>query len=78
MQKERPVMVLASFCRFHINFSKKACKKEGFEIGDEREYGIAQFFFAHSMRSNVHRRRKCLRLLWKKKDLNFLAGELFR
>ena len=28
----------------HI-FFKKACKKEGFEIGDEREYGIAQFFF---------------------------------
>ena len=26
-------------------FFKKACKKEGFEIGDEREYGIAQFFF---------------------------------
>ena len=25
-------------------FFKKACKKEGFEIGDEREYGIAQFF----------------------------------
>ena len=30
------------------------------------------------LRSNVHRQRKCLRLLWKKKDLNFLAGELFR
>ena len=26
-------------------FFKKACKKAGFEIGDEREYGIAQFFF---------------------------------
>ena len=26
-------------------FFKKACKKEGKEIGDEREYGIAQFFF---------------------------------
>ena len=26
-------------------FFKKACKKEGFEIGEEREYGIAQFFF---------------------------------
>ena len=26
-------------------FFKKACKKEGFDIGDEREYGIAQFFF---------------------------------
>ncbi len=26
-------------------FFKKACKKEGFSIGGEREYGIAQFFF---------------------------------
>ena len=26
-------------------FFKKACKKEGFDIGGEREYGIAQFFF---------------------------------
>ena len=33
-------------------FFKKACKKEGFEIGDEREYGIAQFFFPqHEMAS---------------------------
>ena len=24
-------------------FFKKACKKEGFDIGEEREYGIAQF-----------------------------------
>ena len=30
-------------------FFKKACKKEGFEIGDEREYGIAQFFFPHAI-----------------------------
>ena len=26
-------------------FFKKACKKEGFDICEEREYGIAQFFF---------------------------------
>ena len=26
-------------------FFQKACKKEGFDIGGEREYGIAQFFF---------------------------------
>jgi len=26
-------------------FFKKACKKEDFDIGGEREYGIAQFFF---------------------------------
>ena len=58
-------------------FFKKACKKEGFDIGGEREYGIAQFF-SHSMRSSVHRQRKCSRSLWKKKVWNFLAGELFR
>ena len=58
-------------------FFKKACKKEGIEIGQEREYGIGQFF-SHSMRSNVHRQRKCSRSLWKKKAWNFLAGELFR
>lgn len=26
-------------------FFKKVCKKEGFEIGGEREYGVAQLFF---------------------------------
>ena len=26
-------------------FFKKVCKKEGFDIGGEREYGIAQLFF---------------------------------
>ena len=26
-------------------FFKKACRKAGIELGDEREYGIAQFFF---------------------------------
>ena len=45
MQKVRLVTVSEFFCRFHINFTKKACKKEGFDIGGEREYGIAQFFF---------------------------------
>ena len=27
------------------NFFKKVCKKEGFDIGGEREYGVAQLFF---------------------------------
>ena len=58
-------------------FFKKACKKEGIEIGQEREYGIGQFFF-HSMRSNVPRQKKCLRSLWKKRDWSSLAGEKFR
>ena len=26
-------------------FFKKVCKKEGFDIGGEREYGVAQLFF---------------------------------
>ena len=54
-------------------FFKKACKKEGFEIGDEREYGIAQFFF-RSTRSNAHRQRRCLRSFLRKKAWNFLDG----
>ena len=54
-------------------FFKKACKKEGIEIGQEREYGIG-----HSMRSNVPRQKKCLRSLWKKRDWSSLAGEKFR
>ncbi len=58
-------------------FFKKACKKEGFEIGDEREYGIAQFFF-HSMRLNVHRQRRCLRSFSRKKVWNFWGGVRFR
>ena len=58
-------------------FFKKACKKEGIEIGQEREYGIGQFF-SHSTRSNVPRQKKCLRSLWKKRDWSSLAGEKFR
>ena len=27
------------------SFFQKACKKEGIEIGEEREYGIGMFFF---------------------------------
>ena len=44
MQKEKPVMVSVSFFRSPTNF-KKVCKKEGFDIGGEREYGVAQLFF---------------------------------
>ena len=58
-------------------FFKKACKKEGIEIGQEREYGIGSSF-SHSMRSNVPRQKKCLRSLWKKRDWSSLAGEKFR
>ena len=36
---------LVFFCRSPTDFSRKPCKKEGFDIGEEREYGIAQFFF---------------------------------
>ena len=55
-------------------FFKKACKKEGLE----KENMVLHSSFSHSMRSNVHRQRKCSRSLWKKKAWNFLAGELFR
>ena len=58
-------------------FFKKACKKEGIEIGQEREYGIGQFFFPQHEIKRAQA-KKCLRSLWKKKDWSFLAGERFR
>ena len=58
-------------------FFKKACKKEGIEIGQEREYGIGQFFFPQHEIKRAQA-KKCLRSLWKRKALNSLAGEKYR
>ena len=58
-------------------FFKKACKKEGIEIGQEREYGIGQFFFPQHEIKRAQA-KKCLRSLWKKRDWSSLAGEKFR
>ena len=44
----------------------------------EKENMVLHSSFSRSMRSSVHRQRKCSRSLWKKKVWNFLAGELFR
>ena len=59
-------------------FFKKACKKEGFEIGDEKRTWYCPVLSSHSMRSNVPRRKRCSRSSSKKKGWSFLAGELFR
>lgn len=58
-------------------FFKKACKKEGFEIGDERNTA-SHSFSSHSTRSNAHRQRRCLRSFLRKKVWNFLDGVRFR
>ena len=59
-------------------FFKKACKKEGIEIGQRKRIWNWPCSFFRSMRSNVRRQRKCLRSSWKKRDWNSLAGERFR
>ena len=53
-------------------FFKKACKKEGFEIGGEREYGIAQLFFPqHEIRRA--QAKKMLEIILEKEDLKLLG-----
>ena len=58
-------------------FFKKPVRKRAL-ILVEKENMVLHSSFSHSMRSSVHRQRKCSRSLWKKKVWNFLAGELFR
>ena len=55
-------------------FFKKACKKEGIEIGGGKRVRNWTCSFSHSRRSSVPRQRKCLRSLWKKKVWNSLDG----
>ena len=53
-------------------FFKKACKKEGFDIGREREYGIAQFFFPqHEIRRA--QARKMFEIIIQKEGLKLLG-----
>ena len=53
-------------------FFKKACKKEGFEIGGEREYGIAQLFFPqHEIRRA--QAKKMFEIILEKEDLKLLG-----
>ena len=53
-------------------FFKKACKKEGLEIGGEREYGIAQLFFPqHEIRRA--QAKKMFEIILEKEDLKLLG-----
>nr|WP_177297503.1 glutamate synthase large subunit [uncultured Blautia sp.] len=53
-------------------FFEKACKKEGFEIGGEREYGIAQLFFPqHEIRRA--QAKKMFEIILEKEDLKLLG-----
>ena len=53
-------------------FFKKACKKEGFEIGGEREYGIAQLFFPqHEIRRA--QAKKMFEIILEKEDLKLMG-----
>ena len=53
-------------------FFKKICKKEGFDIGGEREYGIAQLFFPqHEIRRA--QAKKMFEIILEKEDLKLLG-----
>lgn len=53
-------------------FFKKVCKKEGFDIGGEREYGIAQLFFPqHEIRRA--QAKKMFDIILEKEDLKLLG-----
>ena len=58
-------------------FFKKACKKEGFEIGDEREYGIAQFFFPQHEIKRAQA-KKMFEIILEKEGLELLGCVRFR
>ena len=53
-------------------FFKKACKKEGFDIGEEREYGIAQFFFPQHEIKRAQA-KKMFEIIVEKEGLKFLG-----
>ena len=53
-------------------FFKKVCNKEGFDIGGEREYGIAQLFFPqHEIRRA--QAKKMFEIILEKEDLKLLG-----
>ena len=53
-------------------FFKKACKKEGIEIGGEREYGIGQFFFPQQEIKRAQA-KKMFEIIVEKEGLEFLG-----
>ena len=55
-----------------LQISHKFCKKEGFDIGGEREYGIAQLFFPqHEIRRA--QAKKMFEIILEKEDLKLLG-----
>ena len=59
-------------------FFKKACKKEGIEIGQEREYGIGQFFFPQHEIKRAQAKKMFEIIVGKRRTGTSLAGEKFR
>lgn len=55
-------------------FFKKVTKPLGIDLGDERDYGVGMFS-SLMMSSRLFRQRRCLRLSWRRKALNFSDGE---
>ena len=53
-------------------FFKKVCKKEGFDIGGEREYGIAQLFFPQNEIRRAQA-KKMFEIILEKEDLKLLG-----
>jgi hypothetical protein len=53
-------------------FFKKACKKEGIELGQEREYGIGQFFFPQHEIKRAQA-KKMFEIIVEKEGLEFLG-----
>ena len=53
-------------------FFEKACKKEGIEIGGEREYGIGQFFFPQQEIKRAQA-KKMFEIIVEKEGLEFLG-----
>lgn len=53
-------------------FFKKACKKEGIELGQEREYGIGQFFFPQHEIKRAQA-KKMFEIILKKEGLQLLG-----
>ena len=53
-------------------FFKKVCEKSGIPIGDEREYGIAQFFFPQD-ELQCNQAKKMFEIIVEKEGLEFLG-----
>ncbi len=57
-------------------FFKKVTKPLNIGIGEEREYGVGMFFFPQDELAR-NQARRCLKLLYRRKVLNFWAGEMY-